>query len=70
MGPCAYCSSIPMPGPPVPPLQAQINVHINADIETLLRNELARLLRDFAELESGPVGERLRQIAGVFDGSI
>jgi hypothetical protein len=39
-----------------------------AGVELILRVEMARITRDFAAREAGPVGERLRQIADVFEG--
>lgn len=78
MGPCPYCAPIPMPGyesmpykptpAPIPTVQLTLNIEAKL-VESMLRAELARLLRKFAELESGPVGIRLKQIAEVFDGS-
>jgi hypothetical protein len=45
---------------------AEINVPVGP-IADALREELAALIRTFAESEAGPVGERLRQIAAVFE---
>lgn len=38
-----------------------------APMARTLRREFAGLTRDFASREAGPVGERLRQIADVFE---
>lgn len=57
-----------MLAPPEPPLKVELRVNIEVEsVMRALRAELSRLVREFAETESGPVGIRLRQIADVFE---
>lgn len=49
-------------------MNAEIRVETGGVVRAV-RREVAALLRRFAEREAGPVGERLRQIAEVVDGS-
>jgi hypothetical protein len=62
-GPCSYCSKLEPK-----PVSVELTLKLDPkDVEVILRAELAKLLRVFAEEEAGPVGIRLRQIAGVFE---
>ena len=64
-GPCSYCLMI-KPSPK--PVSVELSLKLDPkDVEVILRAELVKLLRVFAEEEAGPVGIRLRQIADVFE---
>jgi hypothetical protein len=43
-----------------------LKVEVRLDVEVILRGQMVQILRDFAEAESGPVKERLNQVADVF----
>jgi hypothetical protein len=69
-GLCSYCV-MPMPAynDPSVPAYPSVQLSIKVDTETtfrILRDALAKLLRQFADREAGPVGVRLNQIADVF----
>ena len=50
------------------PVSVELSLKLDPkDVEVILRAELVKLLRVFAEEEVGPVGIRLRQIADVFE---
>lgn len=52
-----------------PTLAATVTIDVRGheEIVAAMRAEFAAIVRDFASREAGLVGERLRQIAGVFE---
>jgi hypothetical protein len=61
-GVCNYCA------PPVPAPASSVTLHVTVPIEEAMRR-IAEILREFAAKESGPVRERLVQIAEACNGS-
>jgi hypothetical protein len=64
-GVCAVCAA-----PPLPQVGVQLTINLDQkEMQRILSAEVARIIREFANSESGPVKERLKQIADVVEGA-
>jgi hypothetical protein len=66
-GVCSVCAERLAAKPPTPTVSVTLDAQALETIQAAVRAELARILREAASKEAGPVGERLRQIADVFE---
>jgi hypothetical protein len=60
-GVCSVCAERIAAKPPTPSVVVTLGCSSIETIYLAVRKEMAQLIRDAAEEESGPVGERLRQ---------